>query len=161
MEVGLPPLQEYFRLGPLGFPEIALIVAIALLVFGPDRLPELARQLGRAMREVRGITDTLKFDLDLEDEDEKPAAAGDPALAAAAADAVAKPVTPVDFSNLLPARPHVATADDDVPSDPELPAGASAADAAEADEAASTDEDEGVAEVGTAAEDTAIEGTGA
>ena len=37
----------------LGLPEIVVIAVVALLVFGPSRLPELSRAVGRGMREFR------------------------------------------------------------------------------------------------------------
>jgi sec-independent protein translocase protein TatA len=37
----------------LGFPEIAIILLLALLLFGPRKLPELARGLGEAIREFK------------------------------------------------------------------------------------------------------------
>ena len=40
-------------MGSLGFPEIAAILLIALLVFGPKKLPEVGRTLGSAMRELK------------------------------------------------------------------------------------------------------------
>lgn len=44
----------------LGSPaDIAIILVVALLVFGPKRLPEIGKQLGQAMREMRKITDEL------------------------------------------------------------------------------------------------------
>ena len=38
----------------IGLPEIAILLIIALIVFGPKRLPELGRSLGRGIREFRG-----------------------------------------------------------------------------------------------------------
>lgn len=40
-------------MGQLGLPEILIIAAVALVVFGPARLPELGRSVGRALREFR------------------------------------------------------------------------------------------------------------
>lgn len=58
--------------GSLGVPEILFILVLALLVFGPRRLPELGRTIGRAMGEFRRATTdlqrTLNNELALEDE---------------------------------------------------------------------------------------------
>lgn len=48
----------------LGPAEILVIFVIALLVFGPNRLPEVGRQVGRGVRELRKFQQTLKADLD-------------------------------------------------------------------------------------------------
>ncbi len=48
----------------LGTPEILVILLVALLVFGPHRLPDVARQVGGAMRELRKIQDTVRGELD-------------------------------------------------------------------------------------------------
>ncbi len=40
--------------GNIGLPEIAIVLVIALLVFGPKRLPELGHSLGRGIREFKG-----------------------------------------------------------------------------------------------------------
>ena len=48
----------------LGTQELIVIFVVALLVFGPKRLPELARALGKGMRELktamRGVKETLE-----------------------------------------------------------------------------------------------------
>jgi Tat protein translocase TatB subunit len=44
----------------IGFPELLLIMAIALVVIGPKRLPDLARALGRGLSEFKKATDELK-----------------------------------------------------------------------------------------------------
>jgi sec-independent protein translocase protein TatA len=40
--------------GNIGVFEIAVVLVIALIVFGPKRLPELGRSLGKGIREFRG-----------------------------------------------------------------------------------------------------------
>lgn len=44
----------------LGFPEIMIILVVALLVFGPKKLPDLGRSLGNGIREFRKGTQGLK-----------------------------------------------------------------------------------------------------
>jgi sec-independent protein translocase protein TatA len=54
-----------FNIGPL---ELIVVLIIALIVFGPKRLPELGRSLGRGIREFRG---SVSGDSDEDDEDEE------------------------------------------------------------------------------------------
>ncbi len=44
----------------IGFQEIVVIMVLALIVFGPDKLPDLGRRLGRAMREFRRASDEFR-----------------------------------------------------------------------------------------------------
>jgi len=46
--------------GNIGLPELIIILAIALLIFGPKKLPEVGRSIGRAIREFRKTTDEIK-----------------------------------------------------------------------------------------------------
>ena len=39
--------------GWIGFPELLILLVVALLVFGPKRLPEMGRSLGKGMREFK------------------------------------------------------------------------------------------------------------
>ena len=57
------------QIGPL---EIFIVAAIALIVFGPQKLPEIARTLGRFMSEIRRMASEVKseFDAGLDDDDE-------------------------------------------------------------------------------------------
>lgn len=41
------------QLGSLGFPELLVILFVVLLLFGPKRLPEVSRGLGKAVRDFR------------------------------------------------------------------------------------------------------------
>jgi Tat protein translocase TatB subunit len=50
----------------LGMPEILLILAIALIVIGPQKLPELAKTLGRAMGEFKRSAQDFKRSIDME-----------------------------------------------------------------------------------------------
>ncbi|MCL4425654.1 MAG: twin-arginine translocase TatA/TatE family subunit [Firmicutes bacterium] len=40
----------------LGIPELILILVIALFIFGPGKLPDIGRALGRGIKEFRGAT---------------------------------------------------------------------------------------------------------
>lgn len=44
----------------IGFPELLLVMALALVVIGPKRLPDIARALGRGFSEFKRATDELK-----------------------------------------------------------------------------------------------------
>jgi sec-independent protein translocase protein TatA len=48
----------------IGPAEILVILLVGMLVFGPKRLPEIGRQVGRGMRELRRFQDTVKGELD-------------------------------------------------------------------------------------------------
>ncbi len=47
----------------MGVAEIGVILVVALLVFGPEKLPELAKQAGGFVRTVRQMADNAKNDL--------------------------------------------------------------------------------------------------
>ncbi|PID74008.1 MAG: Sec-independent protein translocase TatA [Desulfobacterales bacterium] len=53
----------------MGMPEILLILAVALIVIGPRKLPELARILGRTMSEFRRATSDLQNQIGIDPED--------------------------------------------------------------------------------------------
>src|SRR5512137_2766381 len=46
--------------GNIGLPEMMVIMAIALLVFGPKKLPEIGRSVGKALREFKKSTEEIK-----------------------------------------------------------------------------------------------------
>ena len=46
--------------GPLGVPEVILIFVVALLLFGPRKMPEIGRTLGRAIGEFRRASNEFK-----------------------------------------------------------------------------------------------------
>ena len=47
----------------VGLPELAVIAFVAVLVFGPDKLPEFARQAGRMVRQVRKFAHEARDEL--------------------------------------------------------------------------------------------------
>ncbi|MFL6159974.1 MAG: sec-independent translocase [Marmoricola sp.] len=47
----------------VGLPEMAVILLVAIIVFGPDKLPDYARQAGRLVRQVRTFAQTAQEDL--------------------------------------------------------------------------------------------------
>jgi TatA/E family protein of Tat protein translocase len=52
--------------GPIGMPELIVIMVIALVIFGPRKLPELGRSLGRSLNEFKRASNELKHTLDEE-----------------------------------------------------------------------------------------------
>lgn len=52
----------------IGLPELIVILVLGLLILGPQRLPELARGLGKGLAELKRATRDLKEELDLEEE---------------------------------------------------------------------------------------------
>jgi len=87
-----------FNIGPL---ELVAIFVVALLVFGPEKLPEIGRQVGRAIREFRQIQSSLQSQLsDVMDAPPDPVvpppapvAVGDADAVPASQEAVSPPVT--------------------------------------------------------------------
>jgi TatA/E family protein of Tat protein translocase len=76
----------------IGLQEMVIIGVLALLVFGPSKLPELGRMVGRAMREFRRASDefrsTVETNLRINDVDPPPPAPDPTPLAEPAATAV-------------------------------------------------------------------------
>ncbi len=52
----------------IGMPEMILILAVALIVIGPKKLPDLAKSLGKAMGEFKKATGDLKESLQIDSE---------------------------------------------------------------------------------------------
>ena len=52
----------------MGMPEIILILAIALIVLGPKKLPEIAKSLGRGIAEFRKATQEFKENLEVDND---------------------------------------------------------------------------------------------
>lgn len=59
-----------FGIGRLGIPELVLILAIALIIFGPRKLPEIGKSIGKGIKEFRSATSEIKKSVDSEDHEE-------------------------------------------------------------------------------------------
>ncbi len=51
----------------IGFPELVLILVLALIVFGPDKLPQLARQIARLVWDLKKASEEFKDQLNLDE----------------------------------------------------------------------------------------------
>ncbi len=52
--------------GPIGMPELVIIFVIALIIFGPRKLPELGKSLGRSLAEFKRASNDLRNTLEQE-----------------------------------------------------------------------------------------------
>jgi sec-independent protein translocase protein TatB len=52
----------------IGMPEVILILAIALIILGPKKLPEIAKSLGRGIAEFKKATQEFKENLDVDND---------------------------------------------------------------------------------------------
>jgi sec-independent protein translocase protein TatA len=57
--------------GPLGGPELVLILVLALIIFGPRRLPEIGKSMGRLMAEFRKASQDFQRTIEEEVEADK------------------------------------------------------------------------------------------
>jgi sec-independent protein translocase protein TatA len=58
--------EEKRRMGPLGIPELIFIFILALLIFGPKKLPEIGRTVGKGLAEFRKASNDLKRSINTE-----------------------------------------------------------------------------------------------
>ncbi len=83
------------KIGSIGIMELLIILVLVLLIFGPRRLPDMAKGLGQSVREFRkGIRDMRK---DVEEDDEPVKAA--PVSAAASQSAAQPPAKPAEATS--------------------------------------------------------------
>src|SRR5579862_1144071 len=64
----LPPVRSGSILGDmnLGFPEMIFLFLFALILFGPKKLPEIGRQIGRALNEFKRASNEFKAQIEAE-----------------------------------------------------------------------------------------------
>src|ERR671936_2451043 len=93
--------------GSIGMPELIIIFVIALIIFGPRKLPELGRSLGKSLAEFKRASNELKSTLEEEirvEEQQNTRRAAAPPLPAAPAEPV-PPSAAVSPSPATPAEP--------------------------------------------------------
>jgi sec-independent protein translocase protein TatA len=61
-------------LSNIGIPGLVIVLVIALIIFGPSKLPEIGRAFGRTLSEFKSATKGLVNDTENEDENENKAA---------------------------------------------------------------------------------------
>ena len=81
-------------MGPIGMPELVIIFVIALIIFGPRKLPELGKSLGRSLndfpRASNELKSTLVDEIRVEEQRSATPAAPKPASTPAPTDTVAR-----------------------------------------------------------------------
>jgi TatA/E family protein of Tat protein translocase len=92
--------------GSIGMPELIIIFVIALIIFGPRKLPELGRSLGKSLAEFKRASNELKSTLEEEIrlEEQQLQRAETKAAAQTTTTATVSPPTPV-IATSIPAAP--------------------------------------------------------
>ena len=57
-------------MGGIGGPELLIVFLVVLLVFGPKKIPEVARGVGKGLREIRKLTTEFQREINLSDAEE-------------------------------------------------------------------------------------------
>ena len=81
-------------MGPLGVPELVIILVVALIFFGPRKLPELGRSLGKSLNEFKRASNELRSTLDEEIRTEERRAATVPAAPSSDPEDLPSPAAP-------------------------------------------------------------------
>jgi len=97
--------------GSIGMPELIIIFVIALIIFGPRKLPELGRSLGKSLSEFKRASNELKSTLEEEIRLDEQRANLEASKAASASAAQPAPVVPVAPAEIVPPVPPSQHAD--------------------------------------------------
>ena len=85
-------------MGPIGMPEFIVILVIALIIFGPRKLPELGKSLGKSLAEFKrasnDLRSTLEEEIRLDEQKQSMEAAAKVAAASTTPSAVTSQVVP-------------------------------------------------------------------
>jgi TatA/E family protein of Tat protein translocase len=82
-------------MGPIGIPELMIIFVVALIVFGPRKLPELGKSLGKSIAEFKRASNELRSTLDDEiRHEERRAALATPSRVVTDPEVVGSPAAP-------------------------------------------------------------------
>jgi sec-independent protein translocase protein TatA len=57
-------------MGRIGFQELLIVFGLALLIFGPSKLPEIGKSLGKGIREFKSASKEIKDSVNLDEEDD-------------------------------------------------------------------------------------------
>ena len=91
--------------GSIGMPELIIIFVIALIIFGPRKLPELGRSLGKSLAEFKRASNELKSTLEEEIRlEEQRSVLEEKKAASATQTATAPPATPAAVEEPVVAR---------------------------------------------------------
>ena len=102
-------------MGNLGMPELMLILVLALLLFGPKRLPEVGKQVGKALGEFRRASNDLKRTI--EDEMDK-ATREEPKTSPPVEPPASTVAQTAETAHTAPTEPSAAKADAPAPTTP-------------------------------------------
>jgi sec-independent protein translocase protein TatA len=95
--------------GSIGMPELIIIFVIALIIFGPRKLPELGRSLGKSLAEFKKASNELKSTLEEEIRLEEQRSTLEEKKAAVAQSVTAPPANPTPIvDEHVPVRDHSA-----------------------------------------------------
>jgi TatA/E family protein of Tat protein translocase len=110
--------DECAMIGSLGMPELLFIMVLALLIFGPRKLPEIGKTMGKAMGEFRRATRELKRTLDTEISAEEVSGPANPAQVNPAPAVETPPIPPTTSPPVPPATQAPAPPEGAVVADP-------------------------------------------